>query len=112
MTTAPFDPGLQPERTLLAWRRTILALAVGLAVSVRWSWAMWPVGATWGGIVVFGLLAAAYSLSTWRYRRVHRSLITHSSGLPSPGGAIALVTVVAVGIGIVALGSVVSSVQG
>lgn len=112
MTAAPFDPGLQPERTLLAWRRTILALAVGLAASVRWLWAIWPTGAVGGGIVAFVLLAVAFSLSSWRYRHVHRSLVAHSAGLPSPGRAIALITVVAVGIGIVAMGFVVSSVRG
>lgn len=112
MTVGPFDPGLQPERTLLAWRRTILTLAVGLAVSVRWSWPNWSMVATSGGLIAFGLLAAAYSLSSWRYRHVHRSLLAPASGLPGAGGAVALVTVVAVGIGTVALGYVLRSVQG
>jgi putative membrane protein len=57
--TAPLDPGLQPERTELAWRRTLLSLAVGALVSVR---LLPPVLGDWtiltglGGVAVAGLL--------------------------------------------------------
>ncbi|GAB3128226.1 DUF202 domain-containing protein [Glaciibacter psychrotolerans] len=73
-TETPFDPGLQPERTYLAWQRTVLALAVACAVSVRFTADRFGVPAIVLGIGGIGLALAAY-IATYRgYRRTHRAL--------------------------------------
>ena len=59
----PFDPGLQPERTALAWRRTAQSLAVGSlaagrlleATARRCSWLLAVIGV----VLALGLLLAA-----------------------------------------------------
>ncbi|MGB3828487.1 MAG: DUF202 domain-containing protein [Ornithinimicrobium sp.] len=35
-TAAQVDPGLQPERTVMAWSRTALACCIVSAITVRW----------------------------------------------------------------------------
>ncbi|WP_150309199.1 DUF202 domain-containing protein [Planctomonas psychrotolerans] len=80
----PFDPGLQPERTLLAWRRTALAVAVGSVFGARLAF---PVLGSVG--VLIGLLGAvaalvAYTTASVRYRRSHQALV---AGRPLPGDA-------------------------
>ena len=74
ITDWPFDPGLQPERTLLAWRRTALAIA---AAGVTASWLMlnqlheFAVAA---GALGLGLSLFAYLIASRRYRQVHAAL--------------------------------------
>lgn len=97
---APVDPGLQLERTLLAWRRTTLAVAVVSTVEIRFAtpvvgWPAIPAGAL--GLV---LAAVAYLATGARYRQVHRVLAC-SKALPDtawPHAAIAA-AVVALGFG-------------
>lgn len=101
----PFDPGLQPERTALAWRRTALAVAVGALITVRilpellGTWAIVPAGA--------GLILALLILVATHHRyRAHHNLLTSADTdhIPLPDGALpALVAVTVLGGGALCL---------
>lgn len=97
---APFDSGLQPERTLLAWRRTALALVVGCAVVVRLTiTGPWPALAT-SSIIGIGLAGAVYVGASRRYRRVHVALhegTAHGMALPVAGLALTALLVAVLG---------------
>lgn len=69
-----FDRGLQPERTLLAWRRTCLAFAVASLVAIRFTVEIAGVVGVIIGILGAGLAIAAYFAATHGYRRAHTSL--------------------------------------
>lgn len=101
----PFDPGLQPERTALAWRRTALALVVGSLLGLRaLPTALGTPGlalAFIGVALALGVLVTAHR----RYRRVHRILTTGAvdpAALPG-GGLPALVAALTASAGLAAL---------
>ncbi|AJT43004.1 hypothetical protein UM93_08985 [Psychromicrobium lacuslunae] len=79
-----FDPGLQAERTALAWQRTALGLAAG---SVGLGRLLLPVFGTSSYLIT----AAGIALCLWlwvhaeqRYRAVNRALLSKPQGaLPS-----------------------------
>ena len=58
------DPGLQPERTSVAWLRTLLGYGALIALSIKQNWHR--TGAPfWISIVVLALVA----IILWRYTR-------------------------------------------
>ncbi|WP_436770721.1 DUF202 domain-containing protein [Yinghuangia sp. YIM S09857] len=90
----PVDPGLQPERTRLAWSRTALAFLAngGLMLHAghrldHWAW-LTP------GAVIIAVSVAVYVASALRFRRVDDAI---RSGDPVVGAApIALTAAAAV----------------
>lgn len=92
-----FDPGLQPERTELAWRRTALALGVGSLVAVRLLPAVFEQPA-WVFVGIVGLIVAAvlWFAARQRYRVVTEVLMHDGDRAVLPGAAliVALVAVV------------------
>ncbi|WP_317229859.1 DUF202 domain-containing protein [Clavibacter sp. MX14-G9D] len=83
----PYDPGLQPERTALAWRRTALALVVGSLLGLRALPAVLGVPglalAFVGVALALGVLVTAHR----RYRRVPRTLPTEAAAPAAPAEA-------------------------
>lgn len=87
---SPFDAGLQTERTLLAWRRTCLALAAGNAVAIRYLSDALGAWATLLGVVGLAMSATAWVIATVRYRRAHAGLVRDGL-LVTDGRLVALV---------------------
>lgn len=100
-----YDPGAQPERTLLAWGRTCLALTVVVAVLVKVL--AQGVDAAVIGLTSCGLALplAAWLLAVARYRRVHRGLTRPDPEptLASGGVAMAVATLTALLCAVLAL---------
>ncbi|MEJ1087137.1 DUF202 domain-containing protein [Microbacterium sp. Mu-80] len=100
-----FDPGLQPERTQLAWRRTALSLAIGSLIAAR----ALPVIFASGAWVVPGILGVAVAGALWaaggrRARAVDRALSAVDAQGRMPDAVMLLVlVVVTVCIGVVGL---------
>ena len=92
---ALFDPGLQPERTALAWRRTLLAVAVGALVSLR---LLPPLLGPWSlAVGLAGVLGTAvlWRLAGQRARRTGQALLGAPGPLPDGALLLAVALVVA-----------------
>ncbi|MFH9296188.1 DUF202 domain-containing protein [Streptomyces sp. NPDC017520] len=76
--TTDRDPGLQPERTRLAWRRTTLSATVVGLLAVR--------QALHGGATPMALVAVALSAAVWLGFLVvaHRRMLRMETARPEP----------------------------
>lgn len=60
------DPGRQPERTRLAWRRTALAMTVVTGLTVRLALGSGPAGVPLAALTLVGWAAVMFLLRPWR----------------------------------------------
>lgn len=104
-----FDPGLQPERTELAWRRTALALGAGSLVALR----LLPVAfghPAWafGGVAGLAMAATLWLAARRRYRAVNDALGHGGDRGMLPGASmIGALALLALAIGVVSLAIVI-----
>lgn len=72
-----YDPGLQPERTGLAWNRTVLVLAVALAIVGRLLFMELPIVAATAAFTLLTICGAMGALpsATRRYSQINNSLV-------------------------------------
>jgi hypothetical protein len=100
-----FDPGLQPERTELAWRRTTLSLALGSLLALRFlpdalGTALWVVP----GAILALLCGCLWLSARSRARRRGSVLLGHRPMGDGPGGGGVLgLAVVTAGLGLLGL---------
>ncbi|MER5360353.1 DUF202 domain-containing protein [Streptomyces sp. NPDC002785] len=78
MTSAGRDPGLQPERTRLAWRRTTLSCTVVVLLAVK--------QALHHGATPAGIVAVSLSLLVWLafLGVAHRRVLGMNTAQPQP----------------------------
>lgn len=102
-TERPANRGLQGERTLLAWQRTRLTLAVGFVVWIRVL--SGELGAIAVAIGLLGLIAVGlpWSLSTLRYHRWRGQMLEPGEGMRVSGAPIAALAMTTASAGLLGL---------
>lgn len=99
-----FDAGLQPERTLLAWRRTVLATAIGALVCARMIVPALGYVAFVPAVISVCLAVVSLRYLDRRFKMVTRTLIdAEDGGYHLDGRLPILVTAMATALGFLAL---------
>ena len=94
------DAGLQPERTSLAWGRTIVSLFVASAILLRWV----PHFGLWIAPTVCVLWIGAIAVLLTQKRRYRRSVAgIASEAFSASTGAIFALTAVVLGVGVMSI---------
>ncbi|MBF4178484.1 DUF202 domain-containing protein [Lelliottia nimipressuralis] len=73
------DPGLQPERTSLAWLRTLLGYGALIALAIKHNWHRTGLP-FWVSILVLALVAALL----WRYTRSRNLMDVNHNDFAQP----------------------------
>jgi uncharacterized membrane protein YidH (DUF202 family) len=73
------DAGLQPERTWLAWRRTLLSMVGASLLFLRWV----PHHGTFAFVLVGLALATAIGIGARQQQRYHQGIAAINSGGPA-----------------------------
>ncbi|GGC79747.1 membrane protein [Tersicoccus solisilvae] len=97
---ATADPGLQPERTTLAWSRTALSLLVASAVGLRW---LPHYGPAMLALPLVTVAAAVVVLTTARRRHTRSVHGIHREEVHAAVGPVAGMTLVCLALGVVGL---------
>ncbi|MBM7505422.1 DUF202 domain-containing protein [Agromyces aurantiacus] len=92
---APGDPGLQPERTALAWGRTSLAIAVNALLSLRAGLVLGEGSLIAVGALLFAAAGATVAVAAVRRRQLSGAILTITPprwALPGVAAATVLAT--------------------
>jgi uncharacterized membrane protein YidH (DUF202 family) len=101
-----FDPGLQPERTELAWRRTALAIGVGSLLALRVLPSIAATPAAQQLLLAPGIAGVVFAVLLWagaraRHHAVNRALLDDRPADLPDARLLMMLTLFVVGCGLV-----------